>query len=68
MESLVVLIILILIAFIIQVAILRWVFRINTQIRLLTEIRDLLKQSNICGERSRTTDNHKPVVSAVEPS
>jgi len=46
MEALVPYALVILLLLVVQMVIIRWIFRIDAQIRLLTEIRDELKQLN----------------------
>lgn len=46
MEALIPYALVILLILVVQMVIIRWIFRIDTQIRLLTEIRDELKQLN----------------------
>ena len=53
MENWIGLIIVVIIGVLIQVAIIRWIFRINPQIKLLTEIRDEVRYHNSVARRAR---------------
>ncbi|HUS74333.1 MAG TPA: hypothetical protein VMY06_14840 [Sedimentisphaerales bacterium] len=59
MEALIPYALVILMILVVQMVIIRWIFRIDTQIRLLTEIRDQLLHHNKANAAARTQEYYE---------